>query len=295
MSASAGCRSFSLFDVSSGRSVAVLVVYPSDAPERPAQVGSYTLDVARDGPIAGGVFPLVVVSHGNGGSGVLYRSTALHLARNGFVVALPDHAGNTRGDNDLAGTVANLENRPRDVRFVIDWSFGASPFAPHLAAGSVTIIGHSLGGYTALAVAGGQPDGVARQSADERVRALVLLAPATAWFRPAGSLHDVHVPILMLTAEHDAHTPPFHADVVKRGLPDPALLEHHVVPNGGHFSFLGPFPAAVTNASFPPSQDAPGFDRERFHVAMNAQILAFLLQNDPLAVRTVDAPVDPDR
>jgi hypothetical protein len=30
--------------------------------------------------------------------------------------------------------------------------------------------------------------------------------------------------------------------------------------------------------SFPPSQDPEGFDRERFHVAMNAQILAFLLQ-----------------
>lgn len=206
MSASAGCRSFSLFDQSSGRSVAVLVLYPSDAPERPAQLGSYTLDVASDGPIAGGAFPLVVISHGNGGSGLLYRSTALYLARNGFIVASPDHAGNTRGDNGLAGTIANLENRPRDVRLVIDWAFGASPFAAQVQAGAVAVIGHSLGGYTALAVAGGRPDGVAQQSADKRVRALVLLAPATAWFRAAGALQDVRLPILMLTAERDAHT-----------------------------------------------------------------------------------------
>jgi predicted dienelactone hydrolase len=244
------------------------VMYPSDAPEQGTQLGSYTLDVACDGPIATGTFPLVVISHGNGGAGVLYRTTAMHLARNGFVVVLPDHAGNTRGDNDLAGTVANLENRPRHVRLIIDWAFGASPFATHLKPDAVAIVGHSLGGYTALAVAGG----------DDRVNALVLLAPATAWFQAEDALHTVRIPILMLTAEHDAHTPQFHADIVKRGLPDPGLLEHHVVANGGHFSFLGPFPKAMTDVSFPPSQDPEGFDRERFHVAMNAQILAFLLQ-----------------
>ena len=121
MSASAGCRSFSLFDEPSGRAVPLLVFYPSAGPERGTQLGSYTLDVARDGPIAAGMFSLAVISHGNGGSGVLYRSTAMHLARNGFVVAVPDHAGNTRGDNDLAGTAANLENRPRQVRLIIDW------------------------------------------------------------------------------------------------------------------------------------------------------------------------------
>jgi predicted dienelactone hydrolase len=184
MSVSAGCRSFSLCDESSGRTVALFVLYPSDAPEQPAQVGSYTLDVASDAPISGGAFPLVVVSHGNGGSGVLYRSTALHLARNGYIVALPDHAGNTRGDNDLAGTAANLENRPRDVRLVVDWAFGASPFAAHLLAGAVAVIGHSLGGYTALAVAGAQPDGVAQQSADERVRAVCCLRRRPRGFGP---------------------------------------------------------------------------------------------------------------
>jgi predicted dienelactone hydrolase len=273
MSASARCRSFSLFDEPSGRVLPVLVMYPSDAPEQGMQLGSYTLDVAGDGPIAAGRFPLVVISHGNGGSGVLYRTTALHLARNGFVVALPDHAGNTRGDNDLAGTAANLENRPRHVRLLIDWAFGASPFAAHLQSGAVAIVGHSLGGYTALAVAGG----------DERVYALVLLAPATVWFQAEDALRGVRIPILMLTAEHDAHTPEFHADILKRGLPDPALLEHHVVANGGHFSFLGPFPKSMTNAFFPPSQDPESFDRERFHVALNAQILTFLLQSRPFA------------
>lgn len=63
MSASAGCRSFSLFDEPSGRAVPMRVMYPSDAPEQGTQLGSYTLDMACDGPIAAGTFPLVVISH----------------------------------------------------------------------------------------------------------------------------------------------------------------------------------------------------------------------------------------
>jgi hypothetical protein len=39
---------------------------------------------------------------------------------------------------------------------------------------------------------------------------------------------------------------------------------------------VGLFPKALTKATFPPSQDSEGFDRERFHDDMNAQILAFL-------------------
>jgi predicted dienelactone hydrolase len=275
MVASAGSRSFSLFDEPSGRTIPLLVMYPSDS--RPA----------TDGAIAPGTFPLVVISHGNGGSGALYRSIATHLARNGFVVALPDHAGNTRGDNDLARTVANLESRPRHIRLTIDWAYGASPFAPFLKAGAVAIIGHSLGGYTALAIAGGLPAAFAHETPDrvprpvevmpdERVKALVLLAPATAWFKAGDALRRVRVPILMMTAEHDASTPAFHGDIVKDGIPDPALLDHRVIANAGHYSFLDSFPPALTNPSFPPSQDPAGFDRERFHGEMDAEILAFL-------------------
>jgi predicted dienelactone hydrolase len=65
--------------------------------------------------VAAGSFPLVVVSHGTGGSHLLYRALAAHLARNGFVVALPEHPQNNRNDNDLGGTAANLAQRPRPV------------------------------------------------------------------------------------------------------------------------------------------------------------------------------------
>jgi len=208
---------------------------------------------------------LVVFSHGNGGAGALYRRLAEHLVRAGFVVALPDHPGNTRTDNRLAGTAANLEARPKHVKTVIDWAFDASPFAGTLKRDTAAILGHSLGGYTALAAAG-----------DARVKALVLLAPATLWFQAPGSLDHVDVPILMFTAGQDEHTPAPHAEVVARGLPDPTLLEHHVIRNAGHFSFLDPFPPEKTSPAFAPSQDPPGFDRSRFLDDLGPLVAAFL-------------------
>lgn len=93
---------------------------------------------------------------------------------------------------------------------------------------------------------------------DSRVKALVLLAPATPWFRTPSALRDVRVPILMLTAGKDEHTPEWHAEIVKRGVASVTPITHRVVANAGHYSFLSPFPAAMSSPAFPPSQDPLG-------------------------------------
>ena len=54
--------------------------------------------------------------------------------------------------------------------------------------------------------------------------ALVLLAPATPWFFPEGSLAGVDVPILMRTGEKDTLAEPIHGQIVERGLRDPTKL-----------------------------------------------------------------------
>jgi predicted dienelactone hydrolase len=110
-------------------------------------------------------------------------------------------------------------------------------------------------------------------TADGRVKMLVLLAPATVWFREPGALDSVRVPVLMMTGDKDRLTPSLHAEIVKSGVKG---VEHHVIPNAGHFSFLSPFPAAMQKPEFAPSQDPEGFDRAGFHPQMNLEILNFL-------------------
>jgi predicted dienelactone hydrolase len=274
----AGSRQIRVEDEAKGLSFPVLVLYPTEVPSAPTLLGPYSFDVSPDAPVAEGRFPLIVVSHGNGGSHLLYRTVTIHLARNGYVVAHLEHPGNNRNDNSLEGTYENLVRRPRHIRLTIDAI--SQEFGAHVQSENVAVMGHSMGGYAALAIAGGIPwskDGQrVKVVPDPRVRALVLLAPGTAFFYPENSLRDVSVPILMLTAEHDPVTPRWQAELLMDRVPDRDQVTWREIENAGHFSFLSPFPPHMRNPGFLPSTDPAGFDREKLHERLPEEILYFL-------------------
>lgn len=230
-----GVRHFELLDESSGLRFPAVVMYPTTEVPAAVKLGTYTEELALDAAIASGKHSLVVISHGSGGSHLVYRMLAMNLARSGSV-----------------------------------------------SAERVAVVGHSLGGYTALAVAGGVPrfphnsDHIVSVKHDTRVKAVVLMAPATHLFLAEGSLAQVTVPILVITAEHDHHTPAGHAALLADRLPNPASLSHWHVPNAGHFSFLSPFPESLRKPGFLPAFDPEGFDREAFQQEIGKRIAGFL-------------------
>jgi len=280
MSFQAGYRDLAIADAMQGVRFSALLLYPTLALAAPTAFGPYSLRVAPDAPPAQGRFPLVVLSHGNGGSPLLYRELSTHLARHGFVVVCPKHPGNSLGDNDLADTPANLVNRPRHVGLCLDAVLQDEALGTRIRRDAIAAIGHSLGAYTVLCAAGGVP--WTREGApievphDDRLRALVLLAPAGAFFGGPGSLREVTQPMLILAAEHDLVTPGWQATLVRDRAPDPGRIRLQVVPGAGHFSFLGPFPAPMRRAEFAPAQDPPGFDRTAFQKQLAAQVLEWL-------------------
>jgi len=275
-----GCRQMQIADETKSISFPVLVQYPTVIPSGSTAFGPYTMTVSPEAPAAEGQFPLVIISHGTGGSHLLYRTISTHLAQNGYVVAMLEHPGNNPNNNELEGSYENLVNRPRHVRLTIDAVSADSQLSHCVQPDNVAIIGHSMGGYTALAVAGGTPWSETRQRvdvvSDPRVRALVLLAPATAWYITEDSLSNVSVPILMLIGEHDPYTPRWHADLVLDHVPDRSQVTFRVIENAGHFSFLSPFPLQMRNPNFLPSTDPEGFDREKFHERLPAELLDYL-------------------
>lgn len=283
---SCGCRLLSVDDAVQGAVIPLALLYPAIGTESEEHFGPYPLEVAKDSPPTAGSWPLVVISHGNSGTPWAYRQMAKHLVQAGYVVALPAHTGNTRLDNTLAGTAANLENRPRHISLSIDAALGDTVLGAHIADAGVAVIGHSIGAYTALAVAGAQPWTGPHESkgappspvnvrADNRVCALVLLNPATPWY-VAGSFSEVRVPILIRTGEQDKLTPLEHAYRVIDGVPDASLVEHKDIPGANHFAFMSKFPPEMTRPNFQPSQDLPGFDREAIQPELFADITAFL-------------------
>ena len=161
-------------------------------------------------------FPLIVYSHGSSGLRFIHSSYTEALASHGYVVVAADHTGNTLLD-DVAGTQAPGSEialaRPTDVRRLID-AFSdpsdpvAGPFAAQVDAEQVVVTGHSLGGFTALAMLTGYTNELGESATDERVDTIVLLAPAVSstWFTDE-RLAEVDVPMMALVGTNDTSTP----------------------------------------------------------------------------------------
>ncbi len=258
------------------------LLYPSLNNSQNMKIGPYSMNACPDGKVAKGKFPLVIISHGGGGSHLLYRVVAQHLAQNGYIVAMPEHYGNNRNNNYLEGHNKNLTLRTRHIRLVIDSLFCESEFTECIDFQQIFMIGHSMGGCTALTIAGAVPWSRERKQIevinDERVKALMLFAPATEWFQHPDSFNDVNVPIQVFSAEHDQITPYWQADLIKKNVHNPTLITVKTVENAGHLSFLAPFPDSMQNINFPPSQDPSGFDREAFHETLKVEVLEFFNQ-----------------
>jgi predicted dienelactone hydrolase len=275
--------------------------YPSNAPTSPQRLGLFTQTVAAGGGVAGSGLPLVVMSHGTGGSFEGHYDTALALAEAGFVVAAVTHTGDNYRDQS---GFTRVENRPRHIKALIDYMLASWPQHDRLDPARIGIFGFSAGGFTALVAIGGVPDlsggaaycaaypdewscrrlreaGMARSAApaaafvhDPRIAAAVIAAPAIGWsFMPQG-LAGITAPIQLWRGDSDEILPhPRHAQHVYEGLP--AKPEYHVVSNAGHFAFLAPCTPALANIAPEICRDPAGFDRVAFHREFNPAVVAF--------------------
>lgn len=111
---------------------------------------------AQDAPFADDTRrPLVVLSHGTGGSAAQLAWLAEALATAGFMVAGVDHHGNTATEATyrLGGFVLPGE-RARDLSVLVDRLLGDTLLGAHIDSRRIGAAGFSLGGYSVLALAG---------------------------------------------------------------------------------------------------------------------------------------------
>ncbi len=212
-----GHRSLASIDASrANRPLPLEVWYPVDATDAHGAPAFYSLlgplgitstlafqDVSVS---AAGVRPLIVFSHGSGGIALQSIKLMEHLASHGFVVVAPSHTGNTQADN-LLGTAVPISqallDRSPDVSFVIDSMLArgadlSGPFFGRIDAYNIGVAGHSLGGFTAVAMA----SGYGAIPPDPRVRAIMPIAPATGPLTDA-ELSRVTIPTLLMTGTLD--------------------------------------------------------------------------------------------
>lgn len=112
--------------------------------------------VAPDTPLAGERrYPLILLSHGTGGSAVQMMWLGRYLAANGFVVVAVNHHGNTSSEPErrAEGFLLYWE-RARDLSSVLDQILADNVFGPRIDVERIGAAGFSLGGFTVLLTGG---------------------------------------------------------------------------------------------------------------------------------------------
>ncbi|RCS21495.1 alpha/beta fold hydrolase [Phyllobacterium salinisoli] len=136
--------------------------YPARAHGAPEIIGEnailYGVSAYRDAPPSGkAARPLALLSHGFNGSWRSLSWLAVELARNGYIVAVPNHPG-TSIVNMNPVEAEKLWERPRDISRLIDTLLTEPVSVGRIDSSRIAAIGHSLGAWTVAALAGARFD-----------------------------------------------------------------------------------------------------------------------------------------
>lgn len=143
----------------------LIVWYPASTPEAQVATGPpgspifIAGAVAKDAPFAGmGRHPLVLLSHGFGGSARQMTWLGAALARHGYVAVAVDHPGANSIDGvSDAGAYAPWA-QATDLRAALDFVLDQPELARHIDRDRIGAAGFALGGYVSLLTVGARSD-----------------------------------------------------------------------------------------------------------------------------------------
>jgi len=206
-------QEFDWFDARRNRAVPVRLYLPADPPGATAP------------------HPLVVFSHGIGGSRRGYSYLGQHWASQGYASLHLQHVGSDRtlwagnpfglaGRLQAAAQESEAAARVADLSFALDQLL-AGPLAAQVDAGRIVAAGHSYGANTTLLAAGAevQRGGQALHLRDARIKAAIVISapPFYGETSPAQVLGHIAVPTLHITATEDViHVPGYYSPAADR-------------------------------------------------------------------------------
>jgi predicted dienelactone hydrolase len=202
---------------------------------------------------AGAPYPVILFSHGLGGCGTQSRFLTEALAEHGYVVLAPDHADARCGGGGLRGRLRGGGARPesaearlgspaswtedterdraRDLEAALSLALSDPETGAFLDTSHMGLAGHSLGGYTAMGLAGAWPSWT-----DRRFRAVLALSPYAAPFNAKGTLGGLGMPVMYQTGTRDLGIAP---TLLRGGAYDATPSPKYLVEfqGAGHFAW----------------------------------------------------------
>ena len=170
-------------------------------------------------------WPLLIFSHGFGGCAKQSKFLMQYLADHGYIVIAPDHAdarcsgrsgafvqSMRSGTRDWperpfrtpdAWTDKTEADRRDDVLFALSSMMDDRQYKNYVDTDKMGLIGHSLGGYTVLGLAGAWPGWK-----DKRFKAVLALSPYLTPYLKTGGLKKIHVPVMYQGGTEDKDITP---------------------------------------------------------------------------------------
>ena len=243
-----GQSSYTIVDSVRSRPIKAEVWYPTHDTTKVNKTLDYPFKlkpVSNDAETIAEKFPLILFSHGTGGNRISQMWLASELVSNGFIVLSVDHYGNTL-DHKIPENFVKVWDRPLDITFVLSDILNNPMYRSIIDTSRIGMLGFSLGGYTTIALAGGEidfnllqeyskssegqkefhlpelgdvskyitPDIIKQGNTtykklkDDRIQAHVAMAPALGQgFKEQSQFKVIDTPMLIIGAENDQRTP----------------------------------------------------------------------------------------
>ena len=202
-------------------------------------------------------WPLLIFSHGFGGCAKQSAFLTEYLADRGYIVIAPDHADARSKDYMGGGKLHSLRggmkdwpekpfrtpeawtdkteaDRKDDVIFALESMLDDRQYRKYIDTDRMGLIGHSLGGYTMLGIAGGW-----NTWKDKRFKAVLALSPYTGPYLRNRGLKAITVPVMYQGGTKDD---PITPSIMRRGgAYDLTQAPKYFIEYQGanHFSFTG--------------------------------------------------------
>lgn len=210
--------------------------------------------------------PLILLSHGYGGSWQNLSWLAHELAAKGYIVAAPNHPGTTIFDKNTEQS-AKLWLRPQDLSKTIDALAEDQILTNIINFNQIAAIGHSLGGWSVIALSGARFNtdtfnedckkysylkgchlmselGLAnpelnKSMLDPRIKAFISLDAGLTRGFTVDSLEKIKIPALIIGAGVDIGDTDakLESGYVQEFLPK-SSSNYIIIPDAMHFSFI---------------------------------------------------------
>jgi predicted dienelactone hydrolase len=232
------------------------------------------------------IAPVIVISHGLGLDSSNFQYLATHLSSYGFAVVVPNHPGSDakqlrsllKGRANEVAEPGEFKDRPMDVTYILNQlekgNQSDSRFKGRLNLQQVGVFGQSLGGYTALALAGAkinfeqlkqdcQPAALQKtwnmslllqcralelsisksgkdyNLRDERVKAAIAVNPITSSIFGKAGLSQIKTPVMIVSSSDDTVAPALSEQILPFSWFANSQKYLVILEGGTHFSTIG--------------------------------------------------------